>query len=213
MDENAQMKTFSIKIEKENEIRFNKIHEALDNNVKGQTFATLLDRFEKPLQVADRTKALEEELAAARAEAERLQEQCRALMGERDDLQQLCESTRQELASAHNEQLQTAEALQTERPARASEQRKENEVRLVILPDNLKALDYVAARESKRRNQMWSRSHVVNHFIFSRFVKGELNGDLNSIPDSDVRKMGIATRPQKPATTPTQEKGKEEITL
>jgi hypothetical protein len=77
---------------------------------------------------------------------------------------------------------------------RADNELKEGEIRVFILPDNLKALDFVCARESRRRRQNWSRSHVINHFIYNRFILGNCNGDLQSISDSDCRKMGISMK-------------------
>ena len=60
---------------------------------------------------------------------------------------------------------------------------------LQLDPINIKILEYVAAREGTRRDQEWSISDVVNFFIFSRFEKGALNGDLHAVPDREIERM------------------------
>lgn len=54
---------------------------------------------------------------------------------------------------------------------------------------NIKILQYVAARESKKRNQNWSVDDVINYFTHFRFEMGSLNGDLDSIPDKIIEQL------------------------
>ena len=148
----------------------------------------MLDRFENPQRVEDRTAQLEEKLQAATDKVADLQRQL-------DEAQATIVTMEQDMANARHiadEQLQKAHSEMEQ--YRTDNDLRENEYRVVILPDNLKALDYVCARESRRRKQQWSRSHVINHFIYNRFILGNTNGDLLSIPDSDCRKMGISMK-------------------
>ena len=60
---------------------------------------------------------------------------------------------------------------------------------VALEPINKKLLEFVAAREGKKRNQGWKISDVVNYFVFHRFEKGDIYGGFESVPDSEVRKM------------------------
>ncbi len=65
----------------------------------------------------------------------------------------------------------------------------QNSEKYEIEPLNVKLLNFVAEREGKRRNQQWTASDVINFFVHCRFEKGQLNGDLKSVPDDVVRKF------------------------
>ena len=60
---------------------------------------------------------------------------------------------------------------------------------LQLDPINIKILEYVAVREGTRRDQEWTISDVINYFIYSRFEKGALNGDLHAVPDREIERM------------------------
>ena len=47
----------------------------------------------------------------------------------------------------------------------------------------------MAELEGKRRNQPWTPADVIGFFTYSRFILGNLNGDLNALPDSECRKI------------------------
>lgn len=197
----AQMKVISVKVDVADEERFHLIHEQLNNAALGQTFATLLDRFEQPLKIEDHNDRQRQEIERLHDELGRREEAIGKLTEQVDALTQQVEAGTAE-RNRYAQQTQAAElALENERQARTAEAMKADEYRIMLLPDTVKALDYVAHRESQRRKQAWSRSHVINHFIFARFVRGELNGDLRTIPDSDLKKMGISKRtPTQPTT-------------
>ena len=50
-------------------------------------------------------------------------------------------------------------------------------------------LQRVAEIEGKHHNQPWTTSDVIGFFTYSRFVLGNLNDDLNALPDSERRKI------------------------
>lgn len=191
MSENAikPLKSKSINgIEAEYVDKFNHLKEQCGYTSDARFLQDMLDRFENPQRVEDRTRQLEEELQAkvdriAQLEKELDEAKATVVTLEHDNAEARTAAAA-ELQAAKNEMEQY----------RADNELKEGEIRVFILPDNLKALDFVCARESRRRRQNWSRSHVINHFIYNRFILGNCNGDLLSISDTDCRKMGISMK-------------------
>lgn len=191
MPENAikTLKSKSINgIEAEYKDKFERLKEQCGYTSDARFFQDLLDRFENPQRVEDRTRQLEEEL---QAKVDRIAQLEKELDEAKAAILQMEADTR-----TANEQHTAAldEARRNFDTYRADNELKEGEIRVFILPDNLKALDFVCARESRRRRQNWSRSHVINHFIYNRFILGNCNGDLLSISDADCRKMGISMK-------------------
>ena len=60
---------------------------------------------------------------------------------------------------------------------------------IAFRPGYFEVLQRVAELEGRRRNQPWTPSDVIGFFTYSRFVLGNLNGDLNALPDSECRKI------------------------
>jgi hypothetical protein len=71
----------------------------------------------------------------------------------------------------------------------AAELLQPNEMIVALDPLNKLVVEYVAQTEGKRRGQDWQPEDVINYFIYSRFVKGELNGNLDSVPDNVILKF------------------------
>lgn len=191
MSENAikPLKSKSINgIEAEYVDKFNRLKEQCGYTSDARFLQDMLDRFENPQRVEDRTRQLEDEL---QAKVDRIAQLEKELDEAKAAILQMEADTR-----TANEQHTAAldEARRNFDTYRADNDLKEGEIRVFILPDNLKALDFVCARESRRRRQNWSRSHVINHFIYNRFILGNCNGDLLSISDTDCRKMGISMK-------------------
>lgn len=110
--------------------------------------------------------------------------------------QQLAESQQNannNAETANLQQMEYEQRIQNLEAERAAGQLKETQRVVDFLPDCLKAVEAVASRESHRRNQTWTVSHVINFFIHSRFIRGQLNGDLKSLSDAECKKLGIAT--------------------
>lgn len=185
------LKSITIKTEEDSVNRFNNLREAVGISTSGQFFTELLDRYEQPQRIGDRTRELEEQLQqlqtkydGEKAINEQLNSQLEALRHQNEELQGTANSNAEE---ANRLQLEHERQLAELAP-------KENQVLISFTPDNLRVLDLVCTRESKRRGQQWSRSHVINYFINARFVRGLLNGDLQSIPDSELRRMGVSLK-------------------
>ena len=168
--------------------KFNNLKEQCGYTSDARFLQDLLDRFENPQRVEDRTRQLEEEL---QAKVDRIAQ----LEKELEQAQTTIVTMEQDIAQTRAAADNTAKQAQDELAEyRAAHDLRPDEYRIVILPDNLKALDFVCARESRRRKQQWSRSHVINHFIYNRFILGNCNGDLLSISDTDCRKLGISLK-------------------
>lgn len=191
MPENAikPLKSKSINgIEAEYVDKFNRLKEQCGYTSDARFLQDMLDRFENPQRVEDRTRQLEEEL---QAKVDRIAQLEKELEQAQDTVVTLAQANAEARTAAAAE-LQAAKNEMEQ--YRADNDLKEGEIRVLILPDNLKALDFVCARESRRRRQNWSRSHVINHFIYNRFILGNCNGDLLSISDTDCRRMGISLK-------------------
>lgn len=185
------LRSLTIKTEEETIARFNSLKDQLGIATAGQFLDTLLDRLEQPQKVNDRTRELQTELNVAANAMIEVQQERDALKHQLDDLQ----AKLHDAQATANHNAQTAEAQQLAFQKQLDDlQLKDNQVVITLTPDNLRVLDLVCARESNRRQQSWSRSHVINYFINARFVRGLLNGDLQSIPDSDLRRIGVSLK-------------------
>ena len=190
MDENTPktLKKYTVTTEEESIDRFKLLKEQSGIATDGQFFTALIDRYEQPQRVNDRTRELSEK-------ADNLQHLLTEAEGVKSTQQQRISELERQLAEAEGRANQNAEAtnrMQLEMDEKvANLTPKENQAVVTFTPDNMKVLEYVAARESKRRGQPWSISHVINFFIYARFIKGMLNGDLGSVGDAELRKMGI----------------------
>lgn len=185
------LKTFSLKCEEETVDRFKHLKEELGFATDGQLMTALVDRFEQPQKVVDRTKELEAERDSLKAALEEVKLDRDALVRTNEELQQQLDAA--DARANSNAEAANQKQLEYEKQL-ADLQPKDNQAVISFTPDNLRVLDIVCARESKRRNQQWSRSHVINYFINARFVRGLLNGDLESVSDSELRKAGISLK-------------------
>ena len=123
---------------------------------------------------------------------------------ERDTLiadlrQQLAEAQRQleqartdantNAENANSQQLDYENRLQQLQQDVDSKTLKEGEHVIAFRPGYFEVLQRVAELEGKRRNQPWTPADVIGFFTYSRFILGNLNGDLNALPDSECRKI------------------------
>lgn len=187
----------TVRCEETDRIRFDQFHDALGFSTKGETLAAIFDRFELPQRVEDRTGELQNEIDNLRRIVTELEKNSADLKTENDKLRQDIDLANGVITEANNKycsentDLQnTITRLQHEvDEARRAAHLPDGSAVIAFTAENLAVLDYVCNRESRRRNAAWSRSHVINHFINSRFIKGELNGDLRSVSDSDIEKI------------------------
>lgn len=158
--------------------QFAQIHEQLASATESQTFETLVGRFYSPIQ-ADKEQA---------AEVERLRAQLEEAQQQLSEWQQTANHNAEALNAANRAHQDEVNALHEEAAAKAL---KETQRVVDFVPDVLKALEAVAARESKRRNQTWTVSHVINFFIDNRIIRGRVNGGIDSLSDKECKALGI----------------------
>ena len=202
----------TVRCEEADRIRFDEFHDALGFATKGETISAIFDRFELPQKVEDRTGELQNEIDNLRRIVAELEKNTADLKTENDNLRQDLDIANSVINDANNKYSTENTTLQSTitrlehelNEARKAAHLPDDSAVIAFTPENLAVLDYVCNRESKRRNAPWSRSHVINHFINSRFIKGELNGDLRSVSDSDIEKIRKALKEQ-----PTTENGQQ----
>lgn len=125
-------------------------------------------------------------------------------LAERDSkiaaLQQELDDTKAKLEEAQNTANANAEAANQQQlayEARLNDLQQQSDAKnlkegqhiIDFRPGYYQVVERVAELEGPRRNQRWTAADVINFFIYSRFVKGSLNGDLKSLSDSEVRKI------------------------
>jgi chromosome segregation ATPase len=175
MDEKEKLVSYSAKITQENRDRLERIKEEMNLPTMNELFDNLIDRFYSPIKVNRENAQLIEALK------KQLEESTETLHARNGEIQELtawintCESELEQLKSRKENTL--LDLL----PPGATVLRLE--------PITIKILEYVAEIEGRRRKQEWHPEHVIDYFVHSRFIKGELNGNLNSVPDSAVAKI------------------------
>lgn len=105
--------------------------------------------------------------------------------------------------NANSQQIDYENRLQQLQQDVDSKTLKEGEHVIAFRPGYYEVLQRVAEIEGKRRNQHWTPADVIGFFTYSRFILGNLNGDLNALPDSECRKieqqLGISFNPRRAA--------------
>lgn len=183
-----QIVPVSMRVYSEDRESYKKIKDELSLPTDAQVFAQLIQTFYDPVKVKDETADLREQLSLMTDKAVRLEGENAQLKEELAELKRKLD----EAETQRNENAEAASRLQLEHEAELDNLKlKENQHVLTILPDNWTALELVAARETKRREKLWSVSHVVNYFVHFRFIKGSLNGDLKSLSDSELKAAGV----------------------
>ena len=196
------LKSLTIKTEDETIERFNVLKEELGVATSGQMLTEMLDRMEQPQRIADHSKELQAEIDRQRQQAaewqnkydaehainEGLQAENEKLHGKVDELTGQVEEER----ARANQNAVSADAHELELQQHIDDLTlKAGQQVVTFTEDNLKVIQYVAARESKRRRQPWSISHVINWIVYARFIKGMLNADLEAVSDGELRRMGV----------------------
>lgn len=183
-----QIVPVSMRVYSDDRESYKKIKDELALPTDAQVFAQLIQTFYDPVKVKDETADLREQLSLMTDKAVRLEGENAQLKEELAELKRKLD----EAETQRNENAEAASRLQLEHEAEVESLKlKENQHVLSILPDNWTALELVAARETKRREKPWSVSHVVNYFVYFRFIKGSLNGDLKSLSDSELKAAGV----------------------
>ena len=182
MDENQKMVTFSVKITQENRDKLHRIKDELNTDVFNDVFDNIIARFYSPIKVNEENKVKIETLTQ---ELDQLKNDYDVLQVNHDARASDCTELSKQVA----EYKKAFEDLAKKGELKLSDFLSDNQCVFTIEPLHIAVLDYVAKVEGKRRGQDWTTSDVVNYFIHSRFIKGDLNGNLNSVPDSVIAKL------------------------
>jgi len=158
-----------------------------------EVFGEVMARYFLPLKQNDE---------AARQISERA-----ALIAEQEHRIATLESELQEARTnaetANSQQLDYERRLEELGAQSAAKDLKEGQHVVDLAPGYYEVLERVAEIEGKRRGQEWTVGHVIGFFTYSRFVLGNLNGDLNALPDAECRaierRLGISFSPRRQA--------------
>lgn len=181
---------------------WNRVKETLEENFRRkvpdtEVFAEVMNRYFLPQK-------------QNQAAAQQLQERDQKIA----DLSQQLADTQQQLEqartdantnaeNANSQQLDYENRLQQLQQDIDSKTLKPGEHVIAFRPGYFEVLQRVAELEGRRRNQPWTPADVIGFFTYSRFVLGNLNGDLNALPDSECRKieqqLGISFNPRRAA--------------
>lgn len=148
-----------------------------------EVFSEVMNRYFLPInqnketaqQLADRDSkiaALQQELDDTKAKLEEAQKTANA-----------------NAEAANQQQLDYESKLSDLQQQSDAKNLKEGQHIIDFRPGYYEVVERVAELEGPRRNQQWTAADVINFFIYSRFVKGTLNGNLRALSDSEVRKM------------------------
>lgn len=162
-------------------------------------FGEVMERYFMPIKQNGEAENLRQELEAAHGEVERLKAELEAAHA----------AANQNAEAANQQQLAHEQQLAEMNATLEAKNLKEGEHVVKFRPGYYEVLERVAEIEGKRRNQPWTADDVICFFVFARFVKGQLNGNLQSLPDSECRKieqqLGISLDPKRKAA-PSQKK-------
>lgn len=180
----------TIKVEPADLEIFNQVKQAMTEQQGAVTdtavFSEIVNRYNTPFKTNSENAEKVQHLTAT------VEEQNRRIEELEQQLAEARNNANSNAEAANQQQLEYESRIHAMEEERAAGQLKETQRVVSFLPDCLKAVEAVAVRESKRRGQDWSVSHVINFFIHSRFIKGQLNGDLKSLSDSECKQLGIS---------------------
>ena len=189
LENKVKLEGWSCKLTKATKETLTELQNSGDFATVNQMMETLIERYYSPIKANDQSekitelekkllekknlnnlsnenaKELEFQLNQTKEELEISISECEKLVKERDEL----------------EQKYINESVKAELP--------ENGHVVVFDPINWEIVKFVAEREANKRKQPWTVDDVINYFIHFRFEKGTLNGDLNSVSDSEIKKI------------------------
>lgn len=193
----------TIRVEQQDLEQWNQVKRTLEENFgrkvsDTEVFGEVMTRYFMPQR-------------ANEAATRQIQERDQKIADLQQQLSAKCQDLEQARADANsNAEATNAQQLDYENRLRQLQQEsdskslKEGEHVIAFRPGYYEVLERVAQLEGKRRNQPWTPSDVIGFFTYSRFIKGNLNGDLNALPDSECRKveqqLGISLDPRRAAT-------------
>ena len=192
----------TIRVEQSDLELFNRVKETLRDNFgrnvsDTEVFSEVMNRYFIPQKQNHESAQMIQERDATIADLQQqLSAKCQELEEARADANTNAEASNAQQIDYENRLKQLQQDVD-------SKTLKEGEHVITFRPGYYEVLQRVAEIEGKRRGQPWTPSDVICFFAFSRFVLGNLNGDLNALPDSECRKieqhLGISFNPRRAA--------------
>ena len=192
----------TIRVEQSDLELFNRVKETLRDNFgrnvsDTEVFSEVMNRYFIPQKQNHESAQMIQERDATIADLQQqLSAKCQELEEARADANANAEN-------ANSQQIDYENRLQQLQQDVDSKTLKEGEHVIAFRPGYFEVLQRVAEIEGKRRNQPWTPADVIGFFTYSRFILGNLNGDLNALPDSECRKieqqLGISFNPRRAA--------------
>jgi hypothetical protein len=148
-----------------------------------EVFSEVMNRYFLPI---NQNKETAKQLADRDSKIAALQQELDDTKAKLEDAQKTANAN----AEAANQQQLAYEARLSDLQQQSDAKNlKEGQHIIDFRPGYYEVVERVAELEGPRRNQQWTAADVINFFIYSRFVKGTLNGNLRALSDSEVRKM------------------------
>ncbi len=178
----------TIRVEQSDLELFNRVKETLRDNFgrnvsDTEVFSEVMNRYFIPQKQNHESAQMIQERDATIADLQQqLSAKCQELEEARADANTNAEASNAQQIDYENRLKQLQQDVD-------SKTLKEGEHVIAFRPGYFEVLQRVAEIESKRRGQPWTPSDVIGFFTYSRFILGNLNGDLNALPDSECRKI------------------------
>lgn len=196
IENKVKLEGWSCKLTKDTKETLTELQNSGDFSTVNQMMETLIERYYSPIKAQDQSEIVskqEKEIESLKNQFHELQEKYNILRDEKancsEDIGSLNlkieELTSQlELVSSERDQLEHDVINAT-----VKGELPENGHVIIIDALNIELLKFVSVRESKKRNQEWTIDDVINYFIHFRFERGNLNGNLDAVPDSEIKKL------------------------
>lgn len=148
-----------------------------------EVFSEVMNRYFLPI---NQNKETAKQLADRENKIAALQQELDDTKAKLEDAQKTANANAE---AANQQQLAYESKLSDLQQQSDAKNLKEGQHIIDFRPGYYEVVERVAELEGPRRNQQWTAADVINFFIYSRFVKGTLNGNLRALSDSEVRKM------------------------
>lgn len=148
-----------------------------------EVFSEVMNRYFLPI---NQNKETAKQLADRDSKIAALQQELDDTKAKLEDAQKTANANAE---AANQQQLAYESKLSDLQQQSDAKNLKEGQHIIDFRPGYYEVVERVAELEGPRRNQQWTAADVINFFIYSRFVKGTLNGNLRALSDSEVRKM------------------------
>jgi len=177
------MKTLSIKLSDEIFDEFEKIYSENEEKLRTKSLflEELLNRFYEPVK---NNKKTVEELESTKEKLQEAESKLKEYEGKLQKVESNLQTESEKIKSLNVVNVELEKSLLT---ISELENRLKNSIELDDF--TLAVLNFIADRETKKYKREIKSEHVVKFFVENRFVKGSLNGGLNSISDSEVAKI------------------------